>query len=85
MNLFLQLHKHNYDVAEALKALVPTTGPMLWFQWHQKGLFTLEVNEEYHRVLFYVEDDGSVRPAEKDKGHGGREQAQAGLRARLHQ
>ena len=23
------LHEHNYDVAEALKALVPTTGPML--------------------------------------------------------
>jgi metastasis-associated protein MTA len=23
------LHKHDYDVAEALKALVPTTGPML--------------------------------------------------------
>ncbi len=23
------LHKHNYDIAEALKALVPTTGPML--------------------------------------------------------
>ena len=23
------LHKHNYDIADALKMLVPTTGPML--------------------------------------------------------
>jgi hypothetical protein len=27
--LLFQLHKHNYDISEALKALVPTTGPML--------------------------------------------------------
>ena len=29
ITILLQLHKHDYHVAEALKALVPTTGPML--------------------------------------------------------
>lgn len=29
IDFFLQLHKHNYNISEALKALVPSTGPML--------------------------------------------------------
>jgi hypothetical protein len=54
-------------------------------QRHKERLFAVEVDEEHHRVLLYVEDHRPVCSAKEDQSHGGREQAQAGLRPGIHQ
>ena len=45
---------------------------MIQTLFEQTRLLALEDDEEHHRVLFHVEDNRPIRPAEKDQGNGGR-------------